>query len=100
MPQKMQIIIEHYDREERIVEGTKIDADQTMKRFREKGVSVDEFKKLVRKKFGNEVDIINKVKKHRDIPFGDRNFSGPAKPNEERLSTKDIIELMKNKQED
>ena len=101
MPQKMQIIIEHYDPETRTVEGTKIDANQKAYRFREKGYNVEEFKKLIRKKFGDEVDIVNKVKKHRDMPFARENIAGSeSKDKESGLNTKDIVELMKNKYSD
>jgi hypothetical protein len=98
MTQKIQIIIENYDPEEKVVEGTKIDKDQISHRFREKGLNVEEFKKLIRKKFGDDVDIVNKVKKHRDVPFGEKNITGNAgKANDDRFNRKDIIELMKNK---
>jgi len=99
MAQKIQIIIEYYSAEEKIIEGTKIDKDQTAKRFREKGVSVEEFKKLVRKKFGDDVDIVNKVKKHREVVFGEQSeFVKPDK--DDRFSLKDIREVMKNKYSD
>lgn len=101
MPDKIQIIIENYDAEERAVEGIKIDKDQVKTRFREKGVNVEEFKKLLRKKFGDGVDIVNKVKKHRDAPFGERSVPGErGKGGADGLNTKDIIELMKNKYSD
>lgn len=98
MPDKIQIIIESYDPEEKAVEGKKIDPDQRITRFREKGYNVEEFKKLLRKKFGDGVEIINKVKKNRDMPFTDKAFSPSAgKTREEGLGEKDIVELMKNK---
>lgn len=101
MPGKIQIIIENYDAEERVVEGIKIDGDQKTTRFREKGLNVDEFKKLIRKKFGNDVDIVNKVKKNRDVPFGDKNFpDAGSKARDDGFNTRDIIEIMKNKYSD
>lgn len=101
MPQKIQIIIENYDAEERIVEGIKIDVDQKTTRFREKGLKVEEFKKLIRKKFGDAVDIVNKVKKNRDVPFGDRNIpASESKASDDGFNTRDIIEIMKNKYSD
>ena len=101
MPQKIQIIIENYDPEEKIVEGLKIDKDQVSHRFREKGLNVEEFKKLIRKKFGDGVDIVNKVKKHRDVPFGGKTITGnEGKARDDMFNTKDIIELMKNKYSD
>jgi hypothetical protein len=98
MPQKIQIIIEYYDPEERVIDGIKIDKDQSSKRFREKGLNVEEFKNLIRKKFGNDVDIVNKVKKHRDMPLREKHIPGTeGKTKDDRFSTKDIIEIMKNK---
>jgi hypothetical protein len=100
MAQKIQIIIEYYDQEERIIEGTKIEAGSA-KRFREKGLNVEEFKKLIRKKFGDGVDIVNKVKKHRDEHFGEKHIPGAeGKSKDDRFNTKDIIEIMKNKYSD
>ncbi len=101
MPQKIQIILEGYDPEEKTVAGTKIDKDQKTTRFKEKGLNVEEFKKLLRKKFGDDIDIINKVKKHRATPFGERNMPDPErKAKDGGVNTKDIIEMMKNKYSD
>lgn len=101
MAQKMQIIIEYYDAETKVVEGVKVDKDQKAHRFREKGLNVEEFKKQIRKKFGDEVDIVNKVKKHRDTPFVREEISGPeGKAKVDGVTTKDIVELMKNKYSD
>lgn len=101
MPQKIQIIIENYIPEERVVEGTKIDLAQKATRFREKGLNVEEFKKLIRKKFGDGVEIVNHVKKNRVVPFAERMVpDGETKSRDERVSTRDIIELMKNKYSD
>ena len=101
MPQKIQIIIENYDAEEKIVEGTKIDANQKATRFREKGLKVEEFKKLIRKKFGDEVDIVNKAPKNRNVLYGEKIVPGAeGKSRDDSVSTRDIIELMKNKYSD
>jgi hypothetical protein len=101
MAQKIQIIIEDYDPEERTIEGTKIDKDSKAKRFREKGLNVEEFKKLIRKKFGDDVEIVNKVKKHRDVLYGEKQIPGvEGKGRDDRFNTKDIIEIMKNKYSD
>ena len=99
MPQKPQVIIENYDSEERAVEGVMIDAAGKTKRFREKGYNVEEFKKQVRKKFGDGVDIVNKVKKHREAVFGQSLTGAGERPGkeDERFSSKDIREAMKNK---
>lgn len=101
MTQKIQIIIEDFDPEEKIVEGTMINKYQVSKRFREKGLKVEEFKKLIRKKFGDDVDIVNKVKKNRDLPFSERIIPSSAdRGRNDDINTKDIIELMKNKYSD
>mgnify|MGYP001404363807 CR=1 FL=1 len=102
MAQKPQIIIEYYDPETKIIEGTKVDGNQTAKRFREKGYKVDEFKKLIRKKFGDDVDIVNKIQKHRDMPFVARTDQSPESRTKDDggVTTRDIIEIMKNKQSD
>ena len=101
MPSKIQIIIENYYPEEKVVEGIKIDKDQKATRFREKGLNVEEFKKLIRKKFGDGVDIVNQVKKQRVVPYAEKNIAGAeGKGRDDRVSTKDIIELMKNKYSD
>jgi hypothetical protein len=102
MAQKIQIIIEDYDAEEKIVEGKKVDLENKATRFREKGITVDEFKKLIRKKFGDKVDIVNRVQKHRDVLYGERNTTGPddSKGKADGVSTRDIIEIMKNKYSD
>ena len=103
MAQKTQIIIEEYYPEDRIIEGRKIDPDQKTVRFKEKGLKVDEFKKLIRKKFGDDVDIVNKVKKNRDVapPVG-REFVDQQEPgaSDDGVSRRDIVEMMKNKYSD
>jgi hypothetical protein len=102
MPQKIQIIIEHYYPEEKIIEGTRVDADNKAVRFREKGVTVDEFKKLIRKKFGDGVDIVNKAPKQRSVTYGGSAVpgEGAGKSKDDGVKTRDIIELMKNKYSD
>ncbi len=99
MAQKIQLIIENYDAEERIVEGIKVEADGTKKRFREKGLNVEEFKKLVRKKFGDGVEIINKVRKNRSTVFGTEvePHGSNAASKDDRFDIKDIHECIKNK---
>ncbi len=99
MANRPQIIVEYYDSDEKIVEGVMIDASGKAKRFREKGYNVEDFKKQVRKKFGDKVDIVNKVKKNRDITFGmqtSEESESSSKP-DSRFDTKDIREIMKNK---
>jgi len=100
MSQKIQLIIESYDPEGKIIEGIKIDKDQTAHRFREKGLNVKEFKKLIWKKFGDGVEIVNKVQKNRDLPFGGNIPNAGGKSKDERFNTRDIIEVMKNKYSD
>ena len=95
MADKIRIIIEAYDAHEKIIEGRKIESDNSSKRFREKGVSIDEFKKILRGKWGNDVEIINNAKRQRDVPGEGKEEFGKVK--DERFNLKDIREVMKNK---
>jgi hypothetical protein len=96
MTDKPRIVIESYDPQERIIEGIKIETNNTGKRFREKGLSIEEFKKAVRKKLGDSVDIENNVKKQRVIDAGKTHLPPSGKPDNDQYSMRDIMHVMKN----
>jgi len=99
MEQKPQIVMEYYDQEERVIEGYMLTTENKKKKFRETGLNIEEFKKSVRKKYGDAVDIVNKIRRNREAPRSDFNPEDPqgAKQKDERFSSQDIRDAMKNK---
>lgn len=94
---KPQIVIEYYDPSEKIIEGRRIDPNNTYKKFREKGMNVEEFKKAIRNKFGDSVDIVNHAKKRNDSSIPSSSSDSFSRKNEDdRFSSRDIREAMRN----
>lgn len=96
MMEKIKLVLLSYDKENREIEVEEVQPGKKPIRGVKKGMTVDEFKKLVREKFGDRVEIVNRIKKDRELLGGpDREFT--RKVDDDRYNMKDIREAMKNR---
>ena len=88
---KPQIVLLSYDKTEKIIELETVEGEVVRRGIR-KGMTVDEFKKLIRSKYGDKIIIVNKISKERsfDVPTYDK------KEEDDRFNLKDIHEAMRN----
>jgi hypothetical protein len=92
---KIKMRLLEYDRDKKIILVEIEEPFSEPYKAEKKGLTVDEFKALVRKKHGEKVDIINLIKKNRTpaVIVDDSNWN---KHEDNKYNTKDIMEAMRN----
>ncbi len=97
MMEKIKLVLLSYDKENMEIEVEEIQPGKKPIRGIKKGMTVNEFKKFVRSKFGNKVEIVNKIKKNRELIGGGAQPGYEEKVQDDRYNMKDIREAMKNR---
>ena len=95
MQDKPQLVLISYDPQKLEIEVEEVQPGKKPVRGVAKGRTVDEFKKFVRSKYGDSVDIINKIQKNRDIQFKGRE-QREDRGEDERYRSRDIRQVMRN----
>ena len=97
MSDKPKIVLLSYDPETRTIEVEERVPGRKPSRGVKEGMTVKEFKKFVREKFGNKVDIVNEIKSKREV-FGFEEKDDGRKEVDDRFDPRDIREAMLNRE--
>lgn len=93
--EKAKIILTDYDIETKTITMDIVDNGKHINDCKKEGITVDEFKKLARSKYGDDLIIVNKIKRNRELMGEHReSFDGTVK--DERYNMRDIMEAMRN----
>jgi len=96
MGDKIQLILLSYDPERLEIEVQEVQPGGKPVNGVVKGKTVKEFKQLVRSKYGNDVEIVNRIQKKRDL-LTEREERHDSSVEDDRYRRKDIMDVMKNK---
>ena len=97
MSEKVKLVLKSYDPIEREIEVEEHRPGRAPIKGVSKGKTVKEFKKFVRDKIGDGVEIINEIPKNRDIYSSKGSeYSDSRTVKDDRYAMRDIRQAMKN----
>ena len=96
MEEKPRIALLSYDPEKKLIEVEERVPGRKPVRGVKEGMTVKEFKKFVRDKFGDKVDIVNEIRSNREV-FGFQAKEDGRKEKDDRFDSRDIREAMLNR---